>query len=103
MPDNPANADCRAPCPASATISPPERFSRPLVRQFGSRGYDAVSLEDIGAEARVTTGAIYHHFKGKKALFQGVAEAVEADLHCSRRCFSPFWRRCRGQSASSQS
>ncbi len=49
-------------------------------RQFGSRGYDAVSLEDIGAEARVTTGAIYHHFKGKKALFQGVAEAVEADL-----------------------
>jgi len=49
-------------------------------RQFGARGYDAVSLEDIGAEARVTTGAIYHHFKGKKALFQGVAEAVEADL-----------------------
>lgn len=33
-------------------------------RQFGSRGYDAVSLDDIAAEARVTTGAIYHHFMG---------------------------------------
>ncbi len=49
-------------------------------RQFGSRGYDAVSLEEIGAEARVTTGAVYHHFKGKKGLFLGVAEAVERDL-----------------------
>jgi len=49
-------------------------------RQFGAQGYDSVSLEEISAEARVTTGAIYHHFKGKKGLFLGVAEAVERDL-----------------------
>jgi AcrR family transcriptional regulator len=49
-------------------------------RQFGVKGYDAVSLEEIGADARVTTGAIYHHFKGKKGLFLGVAEVVEQDL-----------------------
>jgi len=49
-------------------------------RQFGAQGYDAVSLEAIGAEARVTTGAVYHHFKSKKGLFLGVAEAVEREL-----------------------
>jgi len=48
--------------------------------QFGSRGFDAVSLEAIVAEARVTTGAIYHHFAGKKGLFQAVAEEIEREL-----------------------
>jgi len=48
--------------------------------QFGSEGFDAVSLEAIVAEARVTTGAIYHHFSGKKGLFLAVAEQIEREL-----------------------
>jgi len=48
--------------------------------QFGSQGFDAVSLEAIVAEARVTTGAIYHHFSGKKGLFLAVAEEIEREL-----------------------
>jgi AcrR family transcriptional regulator len=48
--------------------------------QFGSKGFDAVSLEMIVAEARVTTGAIYHHFAGKKGLFLAVAEEIEREL-----------------------
>jgi AcrR family transcriptional regulator len=34
----------------------------------------------IAAEARVTTGAIYHHFGSKKGLFQAVAEAIETEI-----------------------
>jgi AcrR family transcriptional regulator len=48
--------------------------------QFGSQGFDAVSLEAIVSEAGVTTGAIYHHFAGKKGLFLAVAEGVEREL-----------------------
>lgn len=47
---------------------------------FGAMGYDATSLEAIARQAQVTTGAIYHHFSGKKGLFQAVAEQIEAEL-----------------------
>ena len=47
---------------------------------FAKQGYDAASLETIARQAQVTTGAIYHHFAGKKGLFQAVAEQIEAEL-----------------------
>lgn len=47
---------------------------------FGEVGYDEASLETIAKGAEVTTGAIYHHFAGKKGLFQAVAEQIEAEL-----------------------
>jgi AcrR family transcriptional regulator len=47
---------------------------------FGREGYEATSLEMIARQAQVTTGAIYHHFAGKKGLFQAVAERIEAEL-----------------------
>jgi len=47
---------------------------------FGQVGYDEASLETIAKGADVTTGAIYHHFAGKKGLFQAVAEQIEAEL-----------------------
>ena len=47
---------------------------------FGRVGYDEASLETIATRADVTTGAIYHHFAGKKGLFLAVAEQIEAEL-----------------------
>lgn len=41
-------------------------------RSFGERGYADVSLEAIAAEARMTKGAVYHHFGSKLALFEAV-------------------------------
>jgi AcrR family transcriptional regulator len=35
---------------------------------------------DVAREARVTTGALYHHFPTKTALFETVFEAVHTDL-----------------------
>jgi len=46
-------------------------------RLFGRDGFAATSVEDLAADARVTTGALYHHFPTKTKLF----EAVFADAH----------------------
>jgi AcrR family transcriptional regulator len=47
---------------------------------FAERGYAAVGTEEIVRSARVTRGALYHHFKGKDDLFRAVVEVVEAEL-----------------------
>jgi AcrR family transcriptional regulator len=49
-------------------------------RHFARVGYSGAEIGRIAAEAGVTTGAIYHHFSGKKELFQAVAEALEAEI-----------------------
>src|SRR4051812_6097283 len=47
---------------------------------FTERGYAAVGTEEIVARAKVTRGALYHHFEDKRDLFRAVFERVEADL-----------------------
>ena len=44
---------------------------------FAEEGYAGTSLDAIVAGARVTKGALYHHFTGKQALFEAVFERVE--------------------------
>lgn len=46
---------------------------------FTEQGYASTSLDAIVAGARVTKGALYHHFAGKQALFEAVFERVEED------------------------
>src|SRR6201990_319681 len=46
---------------------------------FTEHGYANTSLDAIVAGARVTQGALYHHFSGKQALFEAVFERVESD------------------------
>ena len=46
---------------------------------FTEHGYANTSLDAIVAGARVTKGALYHHFSGKQALFEAVFERVEGD------------------------
>jgi AcrR family transcriptional regulator len=48
--------------------------------QFGTLGFEGASLIAIAQQAGVTTGALYHHFANKQALFEIVAEAVEAQV-----------------------
>jgi AcrR family transcriptional regulator len=47
---------------------------------FAQRGYAAVSIEEIVRRARVTRGALYHHFEDKANLFSAVFESVQQDL-----------------------
>ena len=39
---------------------------------FARDGYDATSLDAVAARAKVTKGAVYHHFEGKRQLFEAV-------------------------------
>jgi AcrR family transcriptional regulator len=48
--------------------------------EFAARGYDAVSLDEIATAARVTKGAIYHHFANKRDLFRTVYEQLAGEV-----------------------
>jgi AcrR family transcriptional regulator len=49
-------------------------------RLFGENGFRATSVEDLAREARVTTGALYHHFPTKTAVFEAVFIQAHTDL-----------------------
>lgn len=50
-------------------------------RLFTELGYEGTSTEALVREAGVTRGALYHHYDGKRALFQAVFEQVEEEIH----------------------
>lgn len=47
---------------------------------FVRDGYAAANLDEISATAQVTKGALYHHFKGKAALFCEVYECEQRSI-----------------------
>jgi AcrR family transcriptional regulator len=47
---------------------------------FAEKGYAGTGTEEIVARARVTRGALYHHFADKAGLFRAVMEDVAGDL-----------------------
>lgn len=49
-------------------------------RHFGSLGYSGVSIEDITDEARLTRGALYHHFGSKSGLFRAVVDSIDGEI-----------------------
>jgi AcrR family transcriptional regulator len=49
-------------------------------RHFARHGFGETDIADVARDARLTTGAIYHHFKNKLALFQAVAEELESEI-----------------------
>lgn len=55
---------------------------RSAIELFAEHGYAATSLDAIASAARVTKGALYHHFPGgKKVLFGAAFDQVEQDVH----------------------
>ncbi|TCK20500.1 TetR family transcriptional regulator [Pseudonocardia endophytica] len=55
---------------------------------FVGRGYPRTSLDEVAAAARVTKGAIYHHFANKAALMTALIEREELDA--TRRTRAAF-------------
>ena len=60
----------------SSTSTPPSRrdeykeatrraLVQSAVRLFSSKGFSDTTLSDVAARARVTKGAVYHHFESK--------------------------------------
>jgi AcrR family transcriptional regulator len=57
--------------PADATRL---QILRAAARQFARKSYSSVSLDDILADAEVTKGAMYFHFRSKHALASAIVE-----------------------------
>lgn len=78
--------------PDSRSPSPPQSLRAEQVAQtraalvragrrlFGDQGFRATSVEDLAREARLSTGALYHHFPTKTALFEAVFEQAHIEL-----------------------
>ena len=49
-------------------------------RLFARDGFDGTGTEQIVAEARVTRGALYHHFRDKADLFRAVMAEAAGDV-----------------------
>ena len=47
---------------------------------FGEQGYAATSIEEVVDRAKVTKGALYHHFADKENLFRAVYEQVQREV-----------------------
>ena len=46
---------------------------------FATKGFTSTSLDEVAAHARLTKGAIYHHFASKVELFEAACEHLVAD------------------------
>lgn len=62
---------------------------------FAQNGYTNTHMEQVANLARVSRGALYHHFKFKKKLFEAVLEEILADIYVQmtksiRACNNPW-------------
>jgi TetR/AcrR family acrAB operon transcriptional repressor len=64
------------------------------LRCFAKRGYHETSIDDIAARARLSKGAVYWHFEGKRELFLALMDrALEHDVVLARAVAdAPDWR-----------
>jgi AcrR family transcriptional regulator len=62
------------------STSPRGRLALAAVKQFGARPFEEVTVAELAAAARVTTGALYHHFGSKLGLYAFVRDDVERRL-----------------------
>lgn len=58
-----------------------EKICRAARQLFVEKGYHATSIPDILAAAQVSTGALYHHFKGKEELADYIYHCSIGELH----------------------
>jgi len=45
-----------------------------------TRGFEAVSIDDIAVAAGIAKGGVYHHFSSKQSIFEVVLDRVQAEL-----------------------
>ena len=53
-----------------------ETILRSALNLFVMKGYDAVNLDEVTKDANCSHGLLYHYFKSKEELYQGVIEQI---------------------------
>lgn len=53
-----------------------EKIQMTALRLFAKNGYEAVSVSQIAGELGMTKGALYKHYKNKRAVFDSIFERV---------------------------
>ena len=64
---------------AERTQKSREALTTAAARLFAEQGYAATSTEAVLAAAGLTRGALYHHFKDKRDLFDAVCQRLHAE------------------------
>jgi AcrR family transcriptional regulator len=63
------------------------------IKLFSNYGYNKASVDDICAEAGISKGAFYHHFKSKQGLFlallDGWLQTIDRAIEASRDMTAP--------------
>ena len=62
---------------AEATQKTLRRQARKL---FAQKGYAGANTDELVSRARLTKGALYHHFENKREIYQAVIEDMEREL-----------------------
>ena len=55
-----------------------QRILNKALELFSARGYDAVSMGEIGEAVGIRAPSLYNHFPGKQAIFDAIVEATAA-------------------------
>lgn len=55
-----------------------ERILTTALELFARNGYEAVSVADIAGALGITKGALYRHYKSKRAIFDAIVERMVA-------------------------
>lgn len=63
------------------------------IKLFSNTGYNKASVDDICAEAGISKGAFYHHFKSKQELFlallDGWLQTIDSAIEASKDMTAP--------------
>jgi len=79
-PASPPSARPRSGARAAKARATDERILSAALQSFGTRGYDATSLDALAGELGVTKQTILYHHPSKAALLDAVIDRASADL-----------------------
>jgi AcrR family transcriptional regulator len=57
-----------------------DALRRQARKLFAQKGYAAANTNELVGRAKVTKGALYHHFANKREIYQAVVEDMEQEL-----------------------
>jgi len=62
------------------TLTTKERIFEASVNLFSQKGFDAVSMREIGREVGIRESSIYNHYKNKEAILDAIIDYFKSEL-----------------------